>query len=95
MSDSRPLQINMSAISVAGVGGLGMVAMVGIMAAAFQPARWLLAAGIAGGATIAIALIAKRRHRRIGGPRGDLPLVLFRRPNNVTDGESAEGRAAN
>ena len=39
----RP-SINMSAIPVAGIGGLGMLALVVIMAIAFPAARWLLSA---------------------------------------------------
>ena len=52
MSESpRRLDINSSAIRIAGVGGLGMVALVVLIAADLQPARWLLAACVGGGAS--------------------------------------------
>lgn len=73
----RRLDINSSAIRIAGAGGLGMVAIVVVIAADLQPARWLLTLGIAGGALIAAALIAARWGRRLGEPRGDLPTSLF------------------
>ncbi len=76
--DDRPT-LNMSAISVAGAGGLGMLAVVAITAAALSPARWLLLGGVAGGAVLAVLLILGRRHRQIGNPRGDLPTGLFLR----------------
>jgi hypothetical protein len=69
-------EINMSAIPVAGVGGLGLMALVVIIAIALQPARWLLLTGIAGGTVIAILLVARRRERRVGEPRDDLPITL-------------------
>jgi hypothetical protein len=50
---SERLSINMSAIPVAGIGGLGMLALVVIMAIAFPVARWLLFGGLAGGLLVA------------------------------------------
>jgi hypothetical protein len=73
--DERPT-LNMSAISVAGVGGLALLAVVAIVAGALSPARWLLAAGLGGGTLLAVLLILGRRHRRMGSPRGDLPTSL-------------------
>jgi hypothetical protein len=72
----RP-SINMSAIPVAGIGGLGMLALVVIMAIAFPAARWLLFGGLAGGLLVALALVLARRNHRLGAPRGDLPTSLF------------------
>jgi hypothetical protein len=78
MNDQRePISINSSAIAVAGVGGLGMIALVVIIAATFAVARWLLLGGVSGGVILAALLILRRRHRQLGGPRGDLPIVLF------------------
>ena len=80
--DERPT-LNMSAISVAGVGGLAMLAVVAIIAASLSPARWLLLAGVGGGGALAVLLILRRRHRHIGSPRGDLPTSLFLRASAV------------
>jgi hypothetical protein len=80
--DERPT-LNMSAISVAGVGGLALLAVVAIVAGALSPARWLLLGGVGGGTVLAVLLILGRRHRQIGSPRGDLPTSLFLRPSDV------------
>lgn len=56
-------QINISAIPVAGIGGLGMVALAAIIAVAFPLARWLLVGGIVSGVAIAAVLILVRRGR--------------------------------
>ena len=78
MNNQRePISINSSAIAVAGVGGLGMIALVAIIAATFPIARWLLIGGIVGGVLLAAFLILRRRHRQLGEPRSDLPIVLF------------------
>ena len=80
--DERPT-LNMSAISVAGVGGLAMLAVVAIVAGALSPARWLLVGGVGGGTVLAVLLILGRRHRHMGSPRGDLPTSLFLRASDV------------
>ena len=54
-----------------------MIAVVGIIAATFPIARWLLIGGIVGGVLLAAFLILRRRDRQLGGPRSDLPIVLF------------------
>ena len=78
MNDQRkPISINSSAIAVAGVGGLGMIALVVIIAATFPVARWLVVSGMVGGVFMGAILILRRRHRQLGGPRSDLPIVLF------------------
>ena len=53
--------INMSGIQVAGVGGLGLVAVAGLMAYEFPQAQWLLAFGTIGGVILACGLIVFRR----------------------------------
>jgi hypothetical protein len=73
----QPISINSSAIAVAGVGGLGMIALVVIIAATFAIARFLLFGGLVGGVILAATLMMRRRHRQLGEPRGDLPIVLF------------------
>ena len=86
MNNQRePISINSSAIAVAGLGGLGMIALVVIIAATFAIARWLLLGGVAGGVILAAILILRRRHRQLGGPRGDLPIVLFSTGYQVRD----------
>jgi hypothetical protein len=75
-NSERP-SINISAVPVAGIGGLGMVGLVVIMAMAFPVARWLLLGGLGGGALIATGLVLSRRHHRIGGSDGDHPIGLF------------------
>jgi hypothetical protein len=90
---SERLSINMSAIPVAGIGGLGMLALVVIMAIAFPVARWLLF-GLAGGLLVALALVLGRRKHRLGAPRGDPPTSLFSSSLTVDETSSAgdEGR---
>jgi hypothetical protein len=86
-SSERP-SINMSAIPVAGIGGLGMLALVVIMAVAFPAARWLLFGGLVAGALLALVLLFVRRNRRLGAPRSDLPTSLFSADNGVADATS-------
>jgi hypothetical protein len=76
-SDDQRGQINMSSIPVAGVGGLGLVAVALVMAFVFPEARWLLTVGLIGGAALAIALVLARKHRDSRGGSSD-PHVLFR-----------------
>ncbi len=59
----RIVQINTTAIPVAGVGGIGMLALAAIIAAVFTEARWLLILGIVGGVIFAGLLVALRRRR--------------------------------
>jgi len=75
--DNRRPEINMSAISVAGIGGLGLVAMAAVIAWVMPGGRLLLALGAAGGAIIALAIVLFRRSGRQAGPSGDRPQVLF------------------
>ena len=60
----RNVEINVSRIPVAGIGGIGMLAGAAIIAAVFIEARWLLALGVAGGVVFAVLLIGyHRRHK--------------------------------
>jgi hypothetical protein len=61
MTDTDRSNINMSSIPVAGVGGLGMMAVAAIMAYVLPEARAFAIAGIAGGIIVGSALIAYRR----------------------------------
>ena len=71
-----PLTINMSTIRVAGVGGLGMVATIVVVAMAIPVARVLLLAGIACGALLAWWMIRSRRMRPVDGQTGSGPVGL-------------------
>ena len=51
--ESRPLSINISSIHISGVGGLGMVAMVVVMALAIPLAALVLVGSAVGGALAA------------------------------------------
>lgn len=74
--ESRPLSINISSIHISGVGGLGMVAMVVVMALAIPLAGAVLLGSALGGA-LAAAIVIRRRHEHvIGTPGNDLPMRL-------------------
>ena len=90
MSDREPVSINISAIHIAGVGGLGMVAVVVITAASLPAARWLLLSGMVGGGLVAAALIFRRRAQRPEGPRPDLPMSLFSADLALSDDQATE-----
>ena len=74
----RPVEINISGIPVAGVGGLGLVAIAALMT--YQmPQTWLfVAAGVIGGVLLGAVLTLARRGRTPSGPSGSDPRILFR-----------------
>ena len=74
----RDVTINMSAISVSGVGGLGLVAVVALTTYVMPQAWWLVAFGAIGGTVLGVAIVAFRRHHTASGPSGDDPTILFR-----------------
>lgn len=86
-SPDRPVTINMSCISVGGVGGLGMVALAGLMTVVFPQAWWVVVFGVSGGSLIAAAMVAVRRHRVPAAPSGDRPYVLFGPVDRYRTGE--------
>lgn len=57
----RPIATNFTPVAVVGIPGLTLVIIAIALAAQFPEARWLLAAGLLGGAAIAGVLIARRR----------------------------------
>jgi len=76
----RPVQINMSGIPVAGVGGLGLVAMA-VLVSVFMPAAWwTMVFGLAGGCALAVALIVVRRRIDARAPSGRDRSLLFSEP---------------
>jgi hypothetical protein len=78
--------INMSGISVSGVGGLGLVAMAALVTWMLPQAWWLVAFGAAGGCVLGLAIVTFRRHHTPAGPSGDDPYILFR----ATDDHSSK-----
>lgn len=61
MSDDGRPEINMSRIRISGIGGLGMVAIAGVMAYALPEARGFVLGSLAGGCIMGILYIAYRR----------------------------------
>jgi hypothetical protein len=75
--DERPVSINISSIPVAGVGGLGLVAMAVVVSVFFPAIGWMMAVGVGGGIILGIALVALARRRKSAATRRDssaLPL---------------------
>lgn len=62
---SRPGEIDIAHIPAAGIGGLGLVAMVGIVAVALPDARQLLTWGVSGGVVGAGALVMLRHFQSV------------------------------
>jgi hypothetical protein len=85
--EDRDVNINMSGISVAGVGGLGLVAVAALMTYVLPQAWWLEVIGAAGGTLVGIAIVAFRRHHVSSGPSGDDPRILFRTEAPVAKAE--------
>jgi hypothetical protein len=75
MPDLEGPQINMSSIKVSGIGGLGMIAVCGLMAYTLLEIRWFLFVSLAGGIIGAMALIAYRRWVRPEPPHGPTLMV--------------------
>ena len=74
----RDVSINMSGISVAGVGGLGLVAVAALTTVVLPQAWWLVVFGAVGGALLGVALVVVGRHHTPSGPSGSDPAILFR-----------------
>lgn len=64
------VEINVSRIKIAGVGGLGMVAMVGVMAYAMPEVRQFVLLSYGAGALGAFAFILYRRWMKPERPHG-------------------------
>jgi hypothetical protein len=84
----RRVEINISGIPVAGIGGLGLVAMAIVVAVNMEAAWWTMVAGLTGGVVLAVILVIARRHIKTKGPSGTDPTILFRIP---PDGGGQEG----
>jgi hypothetical protein len=75
MSDADRAEINMSRIRVSGIGGLGMIAIAGVMAYALPEARGFVLASLAGGFIAGVAFVAYRRWIRPDPPHGPTLMV--------------------
>jgi hypothetical protein len=79
MRSRSPLAINISnlrSIHFAGIGGLAMVAMVGVTAMAIPLALCLLVGSALAGALAAAVVIRRRRDHVLGTPDGGMPMSL-------------------
>jgi hypothetical protein len=76
--ENRDGSINISGIPVNGIGGLGLVAVAGLMTYVLPATWWFVASGAVGGMLVGIAILAFRRHHVSRGPSGDDPTILFR-----------------
>lgn len=77
---TRDVSINISGISVSGVGGLGLVAIAALTTYVLPQAWWLVAIGATGGVLLGVALVVIGRHHTSPRPSGDDPRILFRAP---------------
>jgi len=73
----RDVQINISGIPVAGVGGLGLVAIAVLVSVVMPAAGWLMISGVAGGCLLGAVLVLARRRADKREPGGRAPSVLF------------------
>lgn len=91
--DNRRVEINISGIPVAGVGGLGLVAMAVLVSVMMPAARWTMIAGLGGGIVLAVLLVIARRHIKSKGPSGTDPRILFRAAQTDLSAEAPGGKA--
>jgi len=85
--------INLSGISVSGVGGLGLVAIAALTTWVLPQAWWLVAFGAAGGLVLGLAIVTFRRHHTPAGPSGDDPHILFRATDEHSSAVTDEHRS--
>ena len=60
----RHARINISAIPVAGIGGLGMIVIAAVIAITMPLVRWVVLSGAVAGTLLGGALIAYRRRQQ-------------------------------
>jgi hypothetical protein len=75
MADLERPEINMAHIKVAGIGGLGMVAMVAVLAYNMPAVRTFVFLSAAGGVLIGLGVIAYRRWIHVEPPHGPTLMV--------------------
>ena len=56
--------INISAIPIAGIGGLGMIVIAAVIAVTFPLVRWVVLSGAVAGTLLGAAMILLRRRPR-------------------------------
>jgi hypothetical protein len=72
-----PATINLSGIKVRGIGGLGLIAIVGLVTVV-MPAAWLLLViGLVGGVVLGAIKVVRRRRDGLSGPGDGGPVTLF------------------
>src|SRR4051812_19864024 len=74
----RRVEINISGVPVAGVGGLGLVAMAVLVSVYMPAAWWTMVTGLIGGVVLAAILIIARRGLSAGGSGPSDATTLFR-----------------
>ena len=79
------VEINMSRIKIAGVGGLGMLAMVGVVAYAMPEARQFVLLSYGAGTLGAFAVIAYRRWIRPERPHRPTLMTETRQNGQVSE----------
>lgn len=93
MAVRTPLTINMASIPVKGAGGLAMLGMVLLIAAAIPAARWLLIGSFIAGAIAATLFILRHRDHTIGSSDHGLPMALGL-TEDVAKGDRADAEPA-
>ena len=86
MTDNDRWNINVSRIPVAGIGGLGMMAVAGIMAYVLPEARAFAIGGLVGGIIGGCVLIAYRR-LSTSEPRSAATLMIDSSAERATTGD--------
>lgn len=72
-----PATMNLRGMRVAGVGGGGLLGVVMLITIVMPQAWFVVVAGMAGGALIALTTIVRRHDRGLAGPDDAAPLTLF------------------
>ena len=71
----RPVEINISAIPVSGIGGLGLVAMAVLITIVTPELWWIMAIAAVGGVALGVILILDSRHTIISGRTRSVPTL--------------------
>jgi hypothetical protein len=72
-----PATINLSGTKVRSIGGLGLLAIIGLMTAVLPEAWWLVVTGVLGGTVLGVILVRRRRRVGLSGPQDGHPIALF------------------
>ena len=90
MADTNGPEINMARIKVAGIGGLGMLAMVVVLAYNMPAVRTFVLVSLAGGILIAGGVIAYRRWIHVEPPHGPTLMVDAAAPQHTSNKDAAQ-----